>query len=119
MQLFIGKMLRFGALSACVVALIGGIIYLAFHGLEKMPDLQTFNANDTAVITFSTMWNGLSQGNIAATIIQFGVILLIATPILRVILSLFAFALEKDKLYVCITLIVLIIIFFNMIGGKI
>jgi uncharacterized membrane protein len=52
-------------------------------------------------------------------IIQLGIVLLIATPILRVICSTIGFALEKDYLYVGISLLVLLIIFASMMGGRV
>ena len=52
-----------------------------------------------------------------AAIIQFGVLVLIATPIIRVAFSAFSFLIEKDYLYVVITLIVLAIIMANMLLG--
>ncbi|HAL83245.1 MAG TPA: DUF1634 domain-containing protein, partial [Mucilaginibacter sp.] len=50
-------------------------------------------------------------------IIQTGIILLIATPILRVIFSAVGFVLEKDYMYVGISLLVLLIIFMSMLNG--
>jgi uncharacterized membrane protein len=46
------------------------------------------------------------------------VLLLIATPVARVVFSALAFAFEKDKLYVCITLFVLAILLFSLIGSS-
>jgi len=43
--------------------------------------------------------------------------MLIATPIARILFSVLAFLLEKDYLYVGITLIVLGVIVFSMLGG--
>ena len=46
-----------------------------------------------------------------------GVIVLILTPILRVVLSLFDFLRERDWLYSIITAIVLAVILCNSVGG--
>ena len=51
------------------------------------------------------------------SIIQFGLLLLIATPVARVAFSMVAFALEKDKLYVAIAAIVLAVLLFSLAGG--
>lgn len=48
---------------------------------------------------------------------QLGVLLLIATPVARVLFSFFAFLMEKDYLYVFITFIVLAILVFSMVAG--
>lgn len=66
--------------------------------------------------TFDDIFMGLFTLKPMA-IIQFGVLLLIITLIMRIIFSLFAFMLEKDKLYVIITLIVLAIILGSTFGG--
>jgi uncharacterized membrane protein len=50
-------------------------------------------------------------------IIQLGLLLLIATPVARVAFSVVAFALERDRLYVGITLIVLAVLAFSLAGG--
>lgn len=58
-------------------------------------------------------FNGLREGLAALrpqAIAQLGLVLLVATPILRVATSLVAFALERDRLYVALTAIVLAIL---------
>jgi len=47
-------------------------------------------------------------------IIQLGVVLLIATPVLRVAASVFVFAFEDDRLYSGITLTVLMLLLFSL-----
>jgi uncharacterized membrane protein len=53
----------------------------------------------------------------AAAVIQFGLLLLIATPVARVVFSAIAFAVERDKLYVAFTLTVLAILTYSLMGG--
>ena len=62
------------------------------------------------------IWQGVLE-NRGMNIIQLGVVLLIATPIIRIVFSVIAFLLEKDYLYVFLTLIVLGIITYSMLGG--
>ena len=50
-------------------------------------------------------------------VIQFGLLLLIATPIARVLFSAVAFAIERDYAYVVITLIVLGILCYSFFGS--
>jgi Predicted membrane protein len=54
------------------------------------------------------------HGNPVA-IIQFGLLLLIATPVARVIFAVFAFALQRDFLYVTISTIVLLTLLYSLI----
>jgi uncharacterized membrane protein len=50
-------------------------------------------------------------------VIQFGLLLLIATPVARVAFSVVAFALERDRAYVIVTLIVLALLLYSIAGG--
>ncbi|WP_145856501.1 DUF1634 domain-containing protein [Pedobacter suwonensis] len=112
----VGKLLRFGVITASLVVLLGGILFLVKHGAQGRPDYHIFKGEENDFITFDGIFKGLFTFKPMA-IIQFGVLLLIITPILRIIFSLFAFILEKDKLYVVITLIVLAIILGSTFGG--
>ena len=51
-------------------------------------------------------------------IIQFGLLLLIATPVARVAFSAVGFAIERDSMYVVITLIVLAILLYSLFGSS-
>ncbi|WP_293783801.1 DUF1634 domain-containing protein [uncultured Pedobacter sp.] len=112
----VGKLLRFGVITASLVVLLGGILFLVQNGNESRPDYHIFKGEENDFITFDGIFKGLFTFRPMA-IIQFGVLLLIITPILRIIFSLVAFLLEKDKLYVVITLIVLAIILGSTFGG--
>jgi uncharacterized membrane protein len=48
---------------------------------------------------------------------QLGLLLLIATPIVRVAFSAVAFALEGDKMYVLFTLLVLAVLLYSLFGS--
>jgi uncharacterized membrane protein len=50
-------------------------------------------------------------------LIQLGLLLLIATPIARVAFSVAAFALQRDRLYLVVTLIVLAVLIYSLTGG--
>ncbi len=112
----VGKLLRFGVITASLVVLLGGILFLAQNGMQVRPDYHIFKGEANEFITFDGIFMGLFTFKPMA-IIQFGVLLLIITPIMRIVFSLFAFILERDKLYVVITLIVLAIILGSTFGG--
>ena len=46
-----------------------------------------------------------------------GLLLLVATPVMRVIFSAAAFAFQGDRTYVIITLIVLAVLSYSLLGG--
>jgi uncharacterized membrane protein len=50
-------------------------------------------------------------------VIQLGLLLLVATPVARVAFSILAFALQRDRTYVIITLIVLGVLLYSLAGG--
>ncbi|MDR0825456.1 MAG: DUF1634 domain-containing protein [Prevotella sp.] len=122
MELLIGKLLRYGLELACGITLFGGVIYLfQNHGMSirhymSIPEEQPFPGVDYYLRELSTIVpRALSFDG--AAIIQLGVCVLIATPILRVAFSVIGFLIEKDYMYVAITLIVLCIIMANMFLG--
>lgn len=114
MEIFIGKWLRFGAFSSAFVAIIGGILYLAQH--TDLPDYKNFTGAEMQYRHLPGILKGVWALD-GAAIIQFAAVILIATPIMRIVFSVVAFALEKDRMYVVITLIVLSIILFGMFSG--
>ena len=121
MQQLIGNTLRIGVTIACLIALVGGMIYLARHGSEPMKDYSHFSYTDASFhpseyTTLSGIFSGL--GSLTAySWIQLGVLALILTPIMRVVMSLLDFAREHDWLYCAITATVLAIIIANSLGA--
>lgn len=119
-ELYIGKLLRYGVLTSCAITLTGGLLYLFQHH-GSMPNYRPIEGKDAFgaaeyLRELSTILPRAFQLD-GAAIIQIGVIVLIATPVLRVAFSVIAFLIEKDYMYVCISLIVLAIILANMIFG--
>ena len=115
-QTIIGNLLRYGVWISLSVAFIGGIVYLMHHGSD-IEDYSVFKENDRNIFeVIATVYHGVIQGN-GEYLIYFGIILLFLTPVLRVIFSLFSFFLEKDYLYVVITLIVILIIITSISFG--
>ncbi|MBB2150570.1 DUF1634 domain-containing protein [Pedobacter gandavensis] len=115
MEQLIGQVLRYGVLTAGIVAIIGGVWYLFQNG-QGTPHYTEFHGEPAGYTSLTGIIEGLKNGS-AKEIIQLGVVILIATPILRIVFSLISFIQEKDRLYIVITLIVLLIILFSMFGG--
>jgi len=115
MQVIIGWVLRLGVFISMLVVFLGGVIYLYRHGHE-VADHYVFKGVPLFLQSGSGIVNGILNFR-GQAIIQAGIILLIATPVIRVICSAVGFALEKDHLYIGITLLVLAIIFFSMLSG--
>lgn len=103
-ELLISNILRIGVIVSAVVILIGVVDYYA----QYLGKATNFSASDFPR-TLGQVGAGLGQGNPLA-IIALGLLLLLATPVLRVAVSILAFAAERDRDYVIITLIVLAIL---------
>ncbi|WP_083597930.1 MULTISPECIES: DUF1634 domain-containing protein [unclassified Flavobacterium] len=115
-QTIIGNLLRYGVWISLSVAFIGGIVYLMHHG-NDIEDYSVFKENDLNIFeVIASVVNGVISGS-GEFLIFFGIILLFLTPVFRVLLSLFSFLIEKDYLYVVITLIVILIIITSISFG--
>ncbi|HTX38228.1 MAG TPA: DUF1634 domain-containing protein [Bryobacteraceae bacterium] len=88
MDELIGYLLRTGVLIAAAVVAAGGAWYLASGGPAGDPR--------------------------AITLIWVGLLILVATPVARVVFSLVAFALQGDRAYVVITGIVLAVLVYSL-----
>ncbi len=114
-QLLIGNVLRWGVIISMSAVFCGGVIYLYRHGNE-IASYQKFTGEPGFLKNVPGIFQGVLDFK-GRAIIQTGILLLIATPIARVLLSVFSFWLEKDYLYIAITLIVLGIILFSLFSG--
>lgn len=107
-ELIIGQILRIGVvLSATVISI--GIIMMLVQGTGGYP-------NGVQPNSFCAIFSGIVQLKPFA-VIMLGLFLLILTPTLRVAVSIYAFAVEKDHLYVWITTVVLIILLVASVIG--
>ena len=117
MQLLLGQVLRLGTVISISIVFIGGVYYMIRHG-HGVADYHVFKGVPTFVSTPAGIIGGV-LGLRGQAIIQLGIMLLIATPILRVVFSTIGFVLEKDYMYVGISLLVLLIIFTSLLSGHV
>ena len=116
-ETIVANLLRAGVWLAAAVVALGGIIFLVRHG-RAMPQYARFVGEPFELRTVSGIIRGSASFH-GRNIIQLGLLLLIATPVARVAFSVVAFALERDRLYVVITLIVLAVLLFSLAGGHV
>lgn len=109
----IGILLRAGVLLAAAVVLIGAVLYLAGHASEPV-HYSTFNPMGHGLNSIAGIFAGVLHLQ-APAVIQFGILLLIATPVARVALALFGFLFERDYLYTVVSAIVLGILFYSLL----
>lgn len=107
-QLILGTLLRVGVLLSTGIVLVGGILFISTHTQQKV-SFENFKPEAAKFSSIGAIFVGLRRFD-GLAIIQFGVLLLIFTPIARVVFSIFSFLMEKDYMYVLIGLIVLCVI---------
>ncbi|GAA6615197.1 DUF1634 domain-containing protein [Scytonema sp. NUACC26] len=107
-EITISTLLRFGVTLAAAIVIVGGILYLVHHGYET-PEDRVFRGKPADLRQIPGILNDAlalrGQG-----IIQLGILLLILTPVARVAFSVFAFWQQRDRLYIIVTLIVLVVL---------
>ena len=113
----VANLLRGGVLLAGAVVALGGVIFLIRHG-RIPPEYSHFAGEPPAFSTVSGIIQGVASFR-GRNIIQLGLLILIATPVARVAFSAVAFMLERDRLYVAITLTVLAVLLFGLAGGRV
>jgi uncharacterized membrane protein len=111
----IGVILRSGVIISAVTVLVGGILYLIHDGFNR-PDYHIFHGEP---VELRSIWGIIkdASGFHAAGIIQLGLLILIATPIVRVAYSIIGFALQRDRAYVMVTVIVLAVLLYSFTSG--
>jgi uncharacterized membrane protein len=113
LESMIGILLRVGVLLAAFIVLVGGLQYLVQHHADRV-DYRTFAPGGPSTRTLSGIVRSAASLQ-SEGFMQFGLLLLIATPVARVALALVGFALEKDRLYTVVSLIVLLILAFSLV----
>ena len=114
-SVIIGYLLRTGVLIAAATVFAGGIVYLTHFG-DIVPNYKFFRGEPAdlrsvgEVVRDTITFNGKS-------LIQLGLLLLIATPVARVAFSILAFAVQRDRLYILVTVFVLAVLVFSLAGG--
>lgn len=112
----IGRLLQIGVLVAAAVVLAGGALLLSRHAGTSV-DFATFRGVPDPLRSLVGIWRGALALDSRA-IVQLGLVLLIATPVARVALTLVAFAIQRDRTYVVVTTIVLVLLLYGILYGK-
>ena len=113
MEITISRMLRVGVSAAALVVLIGEILYLwQAHGVRT--DYGYFHGVPIPVDHFAPVLEGIRHFD-SRSIIRLGILLLIATPIVRVAFCLYSFGMQKDKLYIPVSATVLAVLLYSLL----
>jgi uncharacterized membrane protein len=116
LEMAMGRMLQIGVTIAALVVLIGGVMYLAQNG-GSLRDYEHFHAATPSTTTISGIVASAAHLD-SRGIMGLGILLLIATPVCRVIFGVIGFAFLRDKLYTVISLIVLGVLLFSFVSQR-
>ncbi|MBD2056096.1 DUF1634 domain-containing protein [Oculatella sp. FACHB-28] len=113
--IILSNLLKYGVWLATAIVLLGGILYLVRHGMEPVnyhifqgePDMFRSPAG-----VIDAVLSGRRRG-----IVQLGLLFLIATPVLRVLVSFIFFIKQRDIPYVIITGLVISGLLYSLLGA--
>lgn len=111
----VGNLLRLGVILSVVTSLIG-FIKLFMEGFEMPRKYKLLNMGTSSDKVWSHFWETLCKGE-GMAIIQLGILMLIFTPLMRIIFALIGYLKEKDYVYVIISSIVLAIMAISFFTG--
>jgi uncharacterized membrane protein len=113
MEITISRMLRVGVSLAAFVVLVGEILYLwQAHGIKT--DYGYFHGVPTPIDRIALVLEGIRHLD-SRSVIRLGILLLIATPIVRVAFCLYSFGMQKDKLYILVSGTVLAVLLYSLL----
>ena len=111
----VGNLLRLGVILAVITSLIG-FVKLFMEGFKMPRKYKLLDMGTSSEKVWSHFWETLCKGE-GMAIIQLGILMLIFTPLMRIIFALIGYLKEKDYLYVLISSIVLIIMVISFVTG--
>ena len=119
MNKILGIVLRTGVILSGAIIAIGTAQFLANHSLGDTSSYLAYNPglipHGNFPVSLANIVSGLTSLD-PLSIIELGFLVLLATPIVRVALSLVLFAAEKDRRFVYLTGAVLAILLFSMLA---
>ena len=113
MERLVAQLLRVGVLLAAAVTRVGAIAVL-FQQRSTDADYRTFTPGPAELRSVAGIFRGALHLHSGA-IVQLGLLLLIATPIARVLLTLVAFVLRRDRLYTVVTTLGLAVLLYSLL----
>jgi uncharacterized membrane protein len=119
MNKILGIVLRSGVVLAGAIIAIGTALFLASHSLDDTSAYLAYNPGLIPHGNFPASLTNIGSGLASldsSSIIQLGFLVLLATPVTRVALSMFLFAAERDRKFIYLTAAVLAILLFSILA---
>ena len=114
LQSMVSIVLRAGVNLAAAIVIVGAAVFLYRHGHES-PHYAVFQGEPTDLRTIAGIVRDAAAFS-GRGLIQLGLLVLVATPVARVALSLVVFAVQRDRTYVVVTLVVLVLLLLSLTG---
>lgn len=115
MEILMARLLQGGVLTAASLVALGGVFYLLHHGHQPVA-YRTFRPEPLTLRHPSRLLDQLRRSGPEAMLVL-GILVLLATPVCRVIFAVVSFAIEWDRLYVVVSAIVLAALLFGIFHG--
>jgi uncharacterized membrane protein len=120
MEIAISWILRVGVMLSLAVVVVGTVLSFVHHPdyVSSKVALERVTGNG-AIFPHSVdeVWGGVKQTRGSAIVLA-GLFLLIATPVMRVAVSIIAFAIERDWIFVVVTSTVLGLLMLSFLLGR-
>lgn len=111
----LSKLLKYGVWVATATVLLGGILYLIRHGAEPV-NYQIFRGEPDIFRSPAGVIDAVCSGR-RRGIVQLGLLFLIATPVVRVLVSFVFFIWQRDFYYTLITGLVISGLLYSLLGA--
>ncbi|HEY9852578.1 MAG TPA: DUF1634 domain-containing protein [Leptolyngbyaceae cyanobacterium] len=115
LEQLLSNWLQYGVFIASAIVFAGGLFYLIHHGFQ-LADYHLFRGEPSELRSPAGIINAVLSGS-REGLIQFGLLVLIATPIIRVALSLLFFLRQRDFSYITITFLVIAGLIYSIVGA--
>ena len=112
----VGRLLQLGVLVAALVVFVGAVLLPVQHGGTPVA-YSVFHGEPDGLRSIAGIVRGVMSMQ-SESIVQLGLLLLIATPIARVALTLVAFLIQRDRTYVAVTALVLALLLYGLLFGN-
>jgi len=113
MEAEMGLLLRAGVVVACTLMLAGGVLYMLRYGGER-ESFAIFHGEPASIESVRGIWREVRAGS-ARGIIQLSVLIMIATPVMRVAFAVYGFARQRHWLFTAVSLTVLGLLAFGLL----
>ncbi|UJF30259.1 DUF1634 domain-containing protein [Kaistella sp. 97-N-M2] len=109
----VGNLLRLGVILSVITSFVG-FVKLFLEGFEMPKDYAALEIPEGTI--WQSFWTSLLKFE-GMAIIQLGILLLILTPLVRLLFALVGYLKEKDYTYVIVSVIVLGIMLVSFLMG--